>query len=245
MSPTTTFTKQLLMDMDLDVKEMKLQMSEIRNSNPTATTLIGLPFMTDAIQPMLDKAMQNAFCSTRTQKMFQQILPEISLQLKPIENKDPIVSSVFSVLEEKRMLNSQISSSSSPRRFSEQEVRWQYSNILGILDYRAQIIRIESDDYRYGESNRRECETTWTFVPARWLLSKAISLIFARSTQGWKQCINYFSVVPSDSPLFAYCLSGNADGVRDLLRRKVASPKDRDDQGFTALHVCFLGNICQ
>lgn len=79
------------------------------------------------------------------------------------------------------------------------------------------------------------------FRPATWLvrfgLAYELQLGLIRSVQTWKTTFQVFQPVPDDSPIFAFCWSGNIEGVQKLLTTKRASVWDTNSCGWTPLHV--------
>lgn len=76
--------------------------------------------------------------------------------------------------------------------------------------------------------------------PPAWMNILPLSFgvqITARCTSGWEFSIEPFRVIPDDSLIFEFCREGNLSGVRSLLKRRTASPWDRDAAGRTPLWV--------
>ena len=87
-----------------------------------------------------------------------------------------------------------------------------------------------------------EHEESLKFLPAGWLLKLGFNCAYNfsvhdSSTQGWQFAIKSINLVPNDSPIFQYCRLGNTEKVRDLMSRNLASVRDVDSKGQTALHV--------
>ena len=95
-----------------------------------------------------------------------------------------------------------------------------------------------------------ESKTLLFFRPANWLLRLGVkyglNLILHRLTQGWKNSatLSVFRSVPNDSLVFAFCKSGNLDGIRTLFSRGEASVWDQDSCYHTPLHVSVLLLTC-
>ena len=87
-----------------------------------------------------------------------------------------------------------------------------------------------------------EQEESLKFLPAGWLLKLGFKCaynfsIYDSSTQGWQVSIKSINLIPDDAPIFRYCEQGNIEMVRDLMSRNLASARDVDCHGRTALHV--------
>lgn len=98
------------------------------------------------------------------------------------------------------------------------------------------------DDILNDEGYPYEHEESFRIMPAGWLLKLGFKCaynfsIHNSSTQGWQFTIKPINLVPDDSPIFEYCVQGNVEMVRDLLSRNLASVRDVDSDGRTALHV--------
>lgn len=84
-------------------------------------------------------------------------------------------------------------------------------------------------------------ETSFILHPAEWLvwlgMKTGLSGTISKSTQGWKNTLRAFYVIPDNSLIFEFCRSGNIDGIRSLLARGDASVWDKNSIGETPLHV--------
>ena len=104
---------------------------------------------------------------------------------------------------------------------------------------RSRIIKdnaLDDEEYQY------ERESSFRILPAQWLLKLGFNYAYNistqdSSTQGWQWCIKPINLVPDDAPIFEFCEQGDIEKVRDLFSRKVASVRDIDSGGWTALHV--------
>lgn len=72
------------------------------------------------------------------------------------------------------------------------------------------------------------------------LFNLAIEAQVCRQRSAWNIQIRTYNFVPWESPVFAFARENNLEGLRELLRRRKASPYDKDSKwGQTALHVNF------
>ena len=87
-----------------------------------------------------------------------------------------------------------------------------------------------------------EEESTLSIRPANWLKWLGVTCglrlsLASLSNRGWRYTLETFRPVPDDSLIFEFCQLGNLHGVTTLLSRGLASVKDTDSKGHTALHV--------
>ena len=99
-----------------------------------------------------------------------------------------------------------------------------------------------ADDVLNDKGYPYEREESFGIMPAGWLLKLGFKCaynfsIHDSSTQGWQFSIKPINLVPDDAPLFQYCEQGNIEKIRDLMSRNLASVRDVDSEGQTALHV--------
>lgn len=85
-------------------------------------------------------------------------------------------------------------------------------------------------------------EAGFTFIPASWLFKAAFAASFLRyANQNGESSIStnisYYALVPHDAKIMEFSRSGNVDGIRQLFSQRLATPRDRDDNGRTPLHV--------
>ncbi len=95
---------------------------------------------------------------------------------------------------------------------------------------------LDDEDYQY------EHESTVRILPAQWLLKLGFNYAYTFSTndsltKGWQFCVKPISLVPDDASIFRFCRQGNIKGVRDLISKDLASVRDVNSDGWTALHV--------
>ncbi len=95
---------------------------------------------------------------------------------------------------------------------------------------------LDDEDYQY------EHESTVRLLPAQWLLKLGFNYAYTfstndSSTKGWQFCVKPIYLVPDDASIFKFCGQGNIEGVRDLISKGLASVRDVDSEGRTALHV--------
>ena len=98
------------------------------------------------------------------------------------------------------------------------------------------------DDILDDEEYPYEHEESIRFLPAGWLLKLGFNCaynlsIHDSSTQGWQISIRPINLVADDALIFQYCEQGNIEKVRDLMSRNLASVRDVDFDGRTALHA--------
>ena len=98
------------------------------------------------------------------------------------------------------------------------------------------------DDALGDEEYPYEHEDSFRILPAGWLLKLGFNYAYKfsihdSSTQGWQFFIKPINLVPDDAPIFQYCEQGNIEKIRDLMSRNLASVRDVDSEGQTALHV--------
>lgn len=89
-------------------------------------------------------------------------------------------------------------------------------------------------------------EMGFTFIPAAWLFTTALSASFTKTTHFTPSPINdmninfkTFNVVPTTADVMLYARLGDTLRLKELFSKKVASPMDRDKHGRTPLHVRF------
>ena len=102
--------------------------------------------------------------------------------------------------------------------------------------------RFVDDDALEYEDVQYEQESSLRILPAQWLLKLGFNYAYNfsthdSSTQGWQWCIKPINLVPDDAPIFKFCRQGEIEKVRDLISRNLASARDVNSNGYTALHV--------
>jgi hypothetical protein len=234
----TAFSQAHLTEINEHLQDLKMQMLEMNRSFPHWMDNVQSPFMTKATNALVEKAVQGALGSKEMKEMLHSLVTQALSTGSDVGGLDQNSMSTQQLPNEKDHSNRRMCRNTLTG-VCDQEYVSQYTSIFGTLYYRSQIVRIGSEDDTYGEFDQKELETSWTLIPSTWLLGKGLSLWIARSTHGWKHHIEYFPIVPHDALIFRYSLEGNVEGVRHLLQQRLASPRDRDDQGFTALHVSF------
>lgn len=126
-------------------------------------------------------------------------------------------------------------------------------NLFGTIYFTSETYHVWSDHFKSPEEAPSICQyesrTSFIFHPAQWLIKCGLrfGLDFAltRSIRGWKNNLNSFRAVPDDALIFELCREGIIDGVRSVLARGEASPRDRDSCGWTPLHVSKIPNTRQ
>ena len=126
---------------------------------------------------------------------------------------------------------------------------WTYRLSIGFLSVRVYTSRTRSKDgaqsRAFGRNTSAWSEEVYnlyiSFQPAR-ILSKGVSLTTgSRSDQRghYFRCpeISAFAIIPLSSEIFELADAGDIKGLQTLFAKKLASPTDRDINGYTALHV--------
>ena len=108
--------------------------------------------------------------------------------------------------------------------------------------------RFVTDDTMNDDDYSFEHEESFKLLPAGWLLRLGFNCaynfsIHDSSTQGWQFSIGSINLVPDDALIFQYCEQGNVELVRDLLSMNLASVRDVDSYGRTALHVSHAASL--
>ena len=98
---------------------------------------------------------------------------------------------------------------------------------------------LDDGDYQF------EHETSLKILPAQWLLKLGFNYAynvstFDSSTQGWQWCMKPINLVPDDASVFKFCNQGDIERVQDLISNNLASVRDVDSEGRTALHVSHI-----
>ena len=101
--------------------------------------------------------------------------------------------------------------------------------------------RFVDEDYS-DEECQYEHESNLRILPAQWLLKLGLNYAYNistydSSTRPWQFSITPINLVPDDALIFEFCKEGNLELVRDLFSRNLASVRDVDSGGYTALHV--------
>ena len=102
--------------------------------------------------------------------------------------------------------------------------------------------KISNHDALGTEEYQYENESFFRILPAQWLLKLGFNYAYNfsthdSSTQGWQWCVKPIHLVPDDASVFQLCRKGNLEKVRDLFSRNLASVRDVNSNGYTALHV--------
>lgn len=102
--------------------------------------------------------------------------------------------------------------------------------------------RFVNDEALDDDECQYEHDSSFSILPAQWLLKLGFNYAYRfstynSSTQGWQFCIKPINLVPDDASIFRFCVEGNVEEVRDLISRNLASFRDVDSEGRTALHV--------
>ena len=136
------------------------------------------------------------------------------------------------------------------RKTSTMRTLWRESQVAGYLfasirvdsKYKEKIIEGLSDSHGDNQHDQGENETSYTVIPANWLIRLGFQRGFrlkllSSSTQSWKATLETVRPVPDDALIFDLCVEGDVLGVKTLLSKGFASVRDTDSLGYTPLHV--------
>ncbi|KAH7141251.1 hypothetical protein B0J13DRAFT_54795 [Dactylonectria estremocensis] len=214
--------------------EINSQVSDLRNSFPDWAEGLQLPVVKKGVNILVQQIFQEALGSDKLKQVMHGMMlsamepkEESPLDVMPDEKEQPTV---------KMNRPTRNYSRSSLAKTCEKEYSSKWTSFFCTVYYRSRIVRSGVDGEDYRQHPQRELESSWIVVPSRWLLRTAYSFQVVKSTRGWNQTIQSFSVVPNDATIFEYAIRGNVDGLRNLLVSRTASPNDCDSQGYTALH---------
>lgn len=112
-----------------------------------------------------------------------------------------------------------------------------YKSIFGNVHYVTKVIHRSSYEDEVENSSWHELESTLTVVPAPWLMRFGFEVVSTKMFDTRSHGLRTFRTVPEDALIFEFCREGNVAGVRSLFQRGLASPFDRDEIGWTTLHV--------
>ena len=119
-------------------------------------------------------------------------------------------------------------------------------NIFGIIHVESRTVSIQlgcsNDTYTSPNAHQYKHQTSFAFHPTQWLIKFGFNYglrisLSKSSVQGWNQSLAVSRPVPDDALIFEFCDKGNFSGVRSLLSRGLASVRDIDSSGRTALFV--------
>jgi hypothetical protein len=88
-----------------------------------------------------------------------------------------------------------------------------------------------------GQESEDDTYEEWRLIPMAWLRLDGICMSRARSLGNWQYCLKAIRVVDSDTEIFKVCANGDVEQIVQLLRSKVATLADTNEQGATLLHV--------
>ncbi len=102
-----------------------------------------------------------------------------------------------------------------------------------------------SNAYQISHSNepRIAYKVLITFIPLQTFWTFRVTSISCRSQRDQRgylelcPMLSFFAVVPSSSGVFSFVLMDDLDGLRQLFRNRAGSPTDRNEFGWTPLHV--------
>ena len=109
----------------------------------------------------------------------------------------------------------------------------------------SKIIRVADRLTEYPQTPQYEKSRTLVFYPARWLLTLGINYslymqIRESSVKGWMYTLAVNRAVPDDALIFDFATQGNLSAIRSLMSRGLASVRDVDSYGRTALWVSYM-----
>ena len=128
---------------------------------------------------------------------------------------------------------------------------WKFRWRIGTLHITVSALRMNryyqtaSNAYQISHTNepRMAYKVLITFIPTQgfWTLrGTSISCKSQGDQRGYLELypvLSFFAVVPSNSDVFNFALNGDLDGLRQLFRNRAGSPMDRNENGWTPLHV--------
>ena len=127
---------------------------------------------------------------------------------------------------------------------------WGFRWRVGILQVTVSAFKI--DRHYQTVSNAYQIKTTEprmayrvliTFIPTQSCLTLrgiSISSRSQRDQRGYLELcpmLSSFAVIPGDSDVFVMSIKGDVDGLRHLFLNRAGSPTDRNERGWTPLHV--------
>lgn len=116
---------------------------------------------------------------------------------------------------------------------------WLVSDLFGTIRYsrrRYSTIKRRHLD-KPGRKEEQEEIVAQYYAPA-WLLNRAWSIQALHASSGWTFSPRSYNVIPPSSMIYQYLDEHNVDGVRELFKRREASPFDCSTGGSSLLHVC-------
>ncbi|MCJ1377574.1 hypothetical protein MMC17_000669 [Xylographa soralifera] len=175
--------------------------------------------------------------------------------LRQIRNNAPKVNNDHPFAEKTKQIGERTPSHELPwnhRKKHQQLSSYNYSieNVFGkvVVNSTTSLKQSVSDPENDVWENRQlyEHKMTISIQPAWWLVkigfNHGLKVAFLRSTaQGVKIALDPFRLVPRNALIFDFCYTGNIDGVRRLLQRGEASPRDTDSLGRTPLYIAASG----
>ena len=103
-------------------------------------------------------------------------------------------------------------------------------------------IRFSDDSPQGSQASQYENSRTLVFYPANWVTALGLNYSFRlriheSSIKGWNHTLTISRAVPDDSLIFDFAKQGNLSAMRTLMSRGLASVRDTDSYGRTALYV--------
>ncbi|KAF7545184.1 hypothetical protein G7Z17_g9366 [Cylindrodendrum hubeiense] len=232
--PPTSLPEEQLSQINGHLSEINSQVADLRNAFPEWRQGLQLPMVKNGMNILVKQAFQDALGSEELKQVLHSMLlstmgsnDESPSDTIPEDKQKPTVKT-------KEMANSYYRPS--PSRICEKEYSSKWTSFFGTVYYRSRIVRSGVDGEDYRQYPQRELESSWIIVPSSWLLHTAYSYQVVKSTRGWNQNIQTYTVVPHNATIFDYAVNGDVNGLRSLLVSKAASPNDCDAEGYTALH---------
>ena len=128
---------------------------------------------------------------------------------------------------------------------------WSFRWMVGTLHVTVSAFKMTryyqavSNAYQISHTNepRMAYKALITFIPRQGFWTSRGTLISCRSQRDQRgylelcPMLSFFAVVPRKSDVFQFAWRGDLDGLRRLFRDRAGSPTDRDETGWTPLHV--------
>jgi hypothetical protein len=111
--------------------------------------------------------------------------------------------------------------------------KWTKPSMLNFLFYGIQYSTCNS---RHPSKTPRRIAKMRIFAP-QWILRKAYETEIFHHQSKYGHFFHSYNLVDQQCELFEHAREGNVKGIRELFDFGLATPFDRDDDGWTALHV--------
>lgn len=125
---------------------------------------------------------------------------------------------------------------------------WTSTGLFGTVQYSR--TRYTTTKWRHSDEPGRKEEREEILARYRapaWLLGRVWSLQALHATSGWTFSPRSYNVIPPSSIIYQYIKDRNFDGIRELFRRREASPFDCTTSGASLLEVCTaaVAGVCE